>query len=156
MPIKRELYPKNWEQISFYVRFVRAKGRCEGTEYHPDCQAVHGRKHPDTGAVVVLTTAHLDNVPSNNAPDNLRALCQRCHNFYDGMSRQQKKREAKQKMVEKAGQIAMFDVEEDEPLVVEFPVELLPEEPVVRVTFTGEVTEREQATQLAFEFDSVV
>ena len=32
---------------------------------------------------VVLTVAHLDHDPGHNAPDNLRAMCQRCHNRYD-------------------------------------------------------------------------
>ncbi|MBV7326832.1 hypothetical protein KFU94_00945 [Chloroflexi bacterium TSY] len=152
MPIKRELYPEEWERISFYIRFVRAKGRCEGTEYHPDCRAVHGRKHPETGAVVVLTTAHLDHNPSNNAPENLRSLCQRCHNHFDGMSRQQKKREGRLRVAEQAGQIALFEVVEDEPMVVEFPDELLPEELVIRVSVTDEVTDREEIVQLGFEF----
>lgn len=33
--------------------------------------------------VIVLTIAHLDQDPTNNADDNLRALCQRCHNRHD-------------------------------------------------------------------------
>lgn len=32
---------------------------------------------------VVLTIAHLDHVPENCAPENLRAWCQRCHLRYD-------------------------------------------------------------------------
>lgn len=32
---------------------------------------------------IVLTVAHLDHNPANNAPENLRALCQRCHLRYD-------------------------------------------------------------------------
>lgn len=32
---------------------------------------------------VVLTVAHLDHRPENCAPENLRALCQRCHLAYD-------------------------------------------------------------------------
>jgi 5-methylcytosine-specific restriction endonuclease McrA len=32
---------------------------------------------------IVLTIAHLDHTPENCAPENLRALCQRCHNTYD-------------------------------------------------------------------------
>lgn len=29
MPMKRELYPKNWKQISHDIRFNRAGGKCE-------------------------------------------------------------------------------------------------------------------------------
>ena len=32
---------------------------------------------------VVLASAHLDHDPSNNHPDNLSALCQRCHFSHD-------------------------------------------------------------------------
>ena len=32
---------------------------------------------------IILTVAHLDHTPENCAPENLRALCQRCHNVYD-------------------------------------------------------------------------
>jgi 5-methylcytosine-specific restriction endonuclease McrA len=31
----------------------------------------------------VLTVAHLDHQPENNSPENLRAMCQRCHNRMD-------------------------------------------------------------------------
>lgn len=33
--------------------------------------------------VIVLTVAHLDHDVSNNAPENLAALCQRCHLRHD-------------------------------------------------------------------------
>ena len=36
---------------------------------------------------VVLTVAHLDHRPENNARENLAALCQRCHNRYDSPHR---------------------------------------------------------------------
>lgn len=32
---------------------------------------------------IVLTVAHMDHKPENCAPENLRALCQRCHLRYD-------------------------------------------------------------------------
>jgi 5-methylcytosine-specific restriction endonuclease McrA len=36
---------------------------------------------------IVLTVAHLDHQPENCAPENLKALCQRCHNRYDARHR---------------------------------------------------------------------
>lgn len=36
---------------------------------------------------IVLTIAHLDHDINNNSPDNLKALCQRCHNRYDSKNR---------------------------------------------------------------------
>lgn len=32
---------------------------------------------------IVLTVAHLDHTPENCQPENLRAMCQRCHLNYD-------------------------------------------------------------------------
>ena len=36
---------------------------------------------------IVLTVAHLDHMPENCADENLKALCQRCHNNYDAPMR---------------------------------------------------------------------
>lgn len=38
--------------------------------------------------VIVLTIAHLDHVPENCDPANLRALCQKCHLTYDKVHHQ--------------------------------------------------------------------
>ena len=44
----------------------------------------------------VLTIAHLDHDPTHNDPINLRALCQKCHNRWDGPHRaREKKRRAR-------------------------------------------------------------
>ena len=93
MPIRpetRDRYPKDWADISWRIRFVRANSRCEctgwcGAQPHEAgrCEAVHANPHPLTGSNVVLTTAHLDRTPENCADDNLAALCQRCHLAYD-------------------------------------------------------------------------
>lgn len=82
MPISPEnkaLYPKDWAEISWRIRFERAKGFCE----HNGCTAEQGREHPITGSIVVLTVAHLDHNPANCADGNLEAMCQRCHLRYD-------------------------------------------------------------------------
>jgi hypothetical protein len=36
-----------------------------------------------TGRTVILTVAHLNHTPMDCDPDNLRAMCQRCHLSYD-------------------------------------------------------------------------
>lgn len=81
MPIKPEnkaRYPHDWERRSRFVRFVRARGRCE------ECGAKHGAPHPETGSMVVLTTAHwYDNRPEMASLLNLRSVCQRCHFRHD-------------------------------------------------------------------------
>ena len=83
MPIKpenRALYPEDWQEISAAIR-ERAGHRCEW------CGAKDGWDHPITGSEVVLTVAHLDHDPTNCDPENLKALCQRCHNGYDAPGR---------------------------------------------------------------------
>ena len=85
MPIRpenRARYPADWKARSRFVRFVRARGRCEW------CGAAHGEPHPATGARVVLTTAHVhDDRPEAASLLNLAALCQKCHNGHDAAAR---------------------------------------------------------------------
>ena len=116
MPIRKEnrdRYPSDWKAISQRVRFDRAGGRCEcegecglrhvvndegaQLDLPPSCwipsvpggrcAAMNGEKHPTTKSVVVLTVAHLDHTPENCDNDNLKAMCQRCHNSYDAPMR---------------------------------------------------------------------
>jgi heterodisulfide reductase subunit B len=70
-------YHPKWSLISYLVRTVRAKNRCER------CGAANHQPHPVTGSMVYLTTAHLDRNRDNNRFWNLRALCQRCHLSHD-------------------------------------------------------------------------
>jgi 5-methylcytosine-specific restriction endonuclease McrA len=97
----RSRYPDNWEEISDYVRFERAGGCCEW------CGAEHGTPHPDTGSTVVLTTAHLDHDPSNPDPENLRALCQRCHLRYDAAEHARHAAETRRQAMIEAGQLEL-------------------------------------------------
>ena len=87
MPMNRDDYPPDWDDISHHIRFTRAGGACECQgecgAHHYECEALHGEAHPETGSMVVLTTAHLDHDTRNNDLDNLRAYCQRCHLNYD-------------------------------------------------------------------------
>lgn len=86
MPIRpenRARYPKDWRAISLRIRFERAAGRCEQIIEGQRCDAEHGKPHPSTGSIVVLTVAHLDHTPENCDDANLRAMCQRCHLRYD-------------------------------------------------------------------------
>jgi len=66
------------------------------TAYEDGFDATDGQRVPDTGEDtvdwsmamrVVLTVAHLDHQPENSARENLKALCQRCHNAYDAPMR---------------------------------------------------------------------
>ncbi len=77
MPIDYKNYHPKWSLISYLIRFVRAKNRCE------KCQAENYQPHPRTGSKVILTVAHLDHDRSHNRFNNLAALCQRCHLLHD-------------------------------------------------------------------------
>ena len=113
MPIRPEnrwLYPIDWQQISRSVRFERAGARCEGCARPHLRRVAHlgdgrwwdaesrcwrsdrGKRIAIKGGFVlasvrmtfvVLACAHLDHDPGNNAPANLKALCQRCHMLHD-------------------------------------------------------------------------
>lgn len=81
MPIRpenRDRYPRDWALRSRFIRFVRARNRCEW------CGAENYQPHPITGSRVVLTTAHIhDHRPEAASLLNLAALCQRCHLTHD-------------------------------------------------------------------------
>ena len=91
MPIRPEnkkRYPKDWKLRSKFVRFYRAKNRCEW------CGAENYKPHPITGSQVILTTAHVyDHRPEASGLLNLAALCQRCHNRHDAKDRRKRRLE---------------------------------------------------------------
>lgn len=105
MPIRPEMrsrYPADWTTRSRFVRFVRARGRCE--VWQGGCGAEHGKPHPVTGSTVVLTTAHIHRDDAEAAGLlNLGALCQRCHNRFDAQARARRRRERRHR-----GQLRMF------------------------------------------------
>lgn len=78
------IYPPNWEIISRDIRYNRAKGRCE------QCGIKEGGRHSPQHGIVRLAVAHLGypkpdgtlgdrRDKSDCRPENLKALCQRCH-----------------------------------------------------------------------------
>ena len=77
MPIDYSTYHPKWKLISRFIRFFRARNRCEW------CQAANYQPHPITGSRVVLTVAHIDHDKTNNSFFNLAALCQRYHLRHD-------------------------------------------------------------------------
>lgn len=66
-------YPDNWKEIALEVK-KRAGFRCE------ICGAESSFGH-------ILTVHHKDGNPANNDPENLIALCQRCHLSVQGSGR---------------------------------------------------------------------
>lgn len=92
MPIRpenRRRYPPHWPQLSAHIKFVRAQGRCECLgecgrgSHHGRCPNRHGQPAYGSGAMTVLTTAHLNHTPEDCDLHNLKAMCQGCHLHYD-------------------------------------------------------------------------
>lgn len=77
MPIDYKQYHPRWKAISRFIRFYRARNRCEW------CGAENYKPNPVTGSKVVLTVAHIDQDKNNNSFFNLAALCQLCHLNHD-------------------------------------------------------------------------
>ena len=96
MPIKEERrywYPSDWKVRSKFVRFYRAKQKCEW------CGAENYKPHPVTGSKVVLTTAHIYNgIERPHQLLNLAALCQKCHLGYDMKDRVRNRKKNKNQL----------------------------------------------------------
>lgn len=79
MPMKRELYPADWDAIATAVK--EACGwRCEQC----DRQCRRPGEPFDTHRRT-LTVAHINHVESDCRPENLVGLCPKCHLAYDGL-----------------------------------------------------------------------
>jgi len=82
-------YPPNWKWLSNFIRFERAKGRCECEgecglhRTHPGprrCMELHGHAAKWARGKIVLTTAHLCECnPLCGDESHLKAMCNRCH-----------------------------------------------------------------------------
>lgn len=88
MPIDYKKYCKDWKLRSRFIRFFRARNKCEccGLPNHSYVNRVTRELClPDEydAIRIVLTVAHLDHDISNNSFFNLKAMCQKCHNNYD-------------------------------------------------------------------------
>lgn len=118
MPIPKEnrhFYKGDWPEISRQIRereghcckFCGVPDKVEGWrdpkgKFHqldPDEMEDTCRRYYETDGgdpiKIILTVAHLDQDPSNNDPDNLAALCQRCHLNHDRPYNIQKRKERK-------------------------------------------------------------
>jgi len=91
LPENKSRYPANWKDIRTGI-LAECQNKCEfcGVENYTMRE----------GKKIVLTIAHLDHTPENCARQNLRALCQKCHNGYGAKHRAQTRKRfiyAKQK-----------------------------------------------------------
>jgi len=126
-PENKHRYPVNWKQIRAAIleraghacencrlpngsHIVRGAGESadtfmdmDGYVFDADDGTRLGRvRHSDYEGVgkwvkIVLTIAHLDHIPENCDPANLRAWCQRCHLRYDTAHHAETARETRRK-----------------------------------------------------------
>lgn len=77
---------------------------------------------------VVLTVAHLDHTPANCDPDNLRALCQRCHLRLDAALHGRNAARTRAVKAYEAKRASMGDMFREGPKSLKTPVKPTPEE----------------------------
>ena len=77
MPMQRELYPPDWEEIAF-TKKESAGWKCEvcGKQCRKPGEPFDTHKN-------TLTVSHQDHNPANCSDENLRAMCAPCHLRYD-------------------------------------------------------------------------
>jgi len=105
MPIDYHRYPANWKTVIRPAIMKRAGNRCEfcgvenGATGYRDKQGVFHRldgMELEVAALertktttIVLTVAHLNHDVTDNRPENLKALCQKCHLTLDAEQHRQ-------------------------------------------------------------------
>lgn len=119
MPIDYSRYPADWKQLRAQVleRSCNCCEVCGVANYAEGARDIKGVWHnehdidtlnSDVGyylfngeypkiVKIILTVAHLDHDIENNALDNLKALCQRCHFAHDREDNAKKRKESAQR-----------------------------------------------------------
>ena len=115
MPFHRDRYADDWEAISVAIR-DRSQGQCECEgecglhRTHPGprrCEERNGQNARWANGKVVLTVAHLNHDTQDNRPENLKAMCQRCHLRYDAPHHARSAAETRRRHRIEAGQMPM-------------------------------------------------
>ncbi len=79
MPMNRSLYPDDWERIALSVK-GKADWKCQ--QCGKQCRRPG---EPFDTHRRTLTVAHMNHIPHDVRPENLKALCAVCHLKYDAL-----------------------------------------------------------------------
>jgi hypothetical protein len=86
MPISKEnrkRYPKGWKLLSKHLILTRRGNTCEVCGIH------NHNLSPITGKIQTLQVAHLNHIPEDIRQENLKVMCNGCHNNYDKQHRKE-------------------------------------------------------------------
>lgn len=122
MPIsatQRDLYPVDWQFLSWNIVVRRAGGRCQccgecgrNPEHLEDdgrCRNRHGQprwRGKPWQRPVILSAAHLDHDPTSRSLDGILALCESCHLAADREQHLASRRASR----EAVGQVPLFEL----------------------------------------------
>jgi hypothetical protein len=120
MPMKRKLYPKNWEEIALAVK-NESEWTCEkcgkvcrmpGERLTAFCKRINEwRAVANKPQSFTLTCAHYpDRDPANCARENLIALCAPCHLKIDSIQHARSRVTNKIEQQEAGGQLNIFNL----------------------------------------------
>lgn len=101
MPMDRKKYPDNWNDIAFEIK-EQSGWKCEQCRSQCRFPGETFDTHRRT-----LTVAHVNHVEMDCRPENLVALCPRCHLAYD-QTRKVMQRLAR-KRIKSVAQSALFN-----------------------------------------------
>jgi len=124
MPIDYKKYHPDWKKIAAAIR-EREGHKCKfcGVENYAigyrnevgtfiELSPMESESRSEDGLKqirIILTVAHLDHNIENNEPENLAALCQKCHLRYDANHHAKNSKATREiKKQAKTGQISMF------------------------------------------------
>jgi len=102
MPIDRSKYPANWDEIAVAIKDA-AGWKCQYCSLQCRLPGEKFDTHRRT-----LTVAHINHVEMDCRPENLVALCPRCHLAYD-QTRKVMQRLAKSRIKSVAAEILFWE-----------------------------------------------
>ena len=89
MPMEKDRYPSNWKEIALEVKNAADwKCQCCGMQCRRPGEAFDTHRR-------TLTVAHLNHMPEDCRPENLKALCSACHLRYDARHHAETRRQRK-------------------------------------------------------------